>query len=427
MSRRRGEFEHRTSLFEGAYRAWSHLGGLTPEDLFSKTVDELDPLNMSTEPSAAAAAIGISPVKPKAEEHNQGGEVNGDDSKVAGADSDSETAAATAESETNSKKTREAYAGTAAEVEGGSMDPDKRDWRYEPLPRSGLEHPYVRSIINPWLGSDCEDPDEVEQGLATLRNWWQHRRKGESRSAVNALGTDKMRGIVDGYTRHYFKLALELVKRDKAHPPKSLLSKMGGSKSERNRQRKPKRKKDHSEDEEEVGAIMTSLAGVRSLEGAGGRASLSAGLPVLGGLESLPAPGNAVPASAASALKDRSFSFLAGLGSTGGLPGDYSASTIEFLLQRQQQSAMDPLDLANLARSTHLMAATSVLTPLEQLHLLHRERQLALLCATYGTTLTAASLGLSQGTTGLTNYSPPSWLLEPVARKSPDASPEKSP
>ena len=33
MSRRRGEFEHRTSIFEGAYRAWSHLGGLEPEDL----------------------------------------------------------------------------------------------------------------------------------------------------------------------------------------------------------------------------------------------------------------------------------------------------------------------------------------------------------------------------------------------------------
>ncbi len=44
MSRRRGEFEHRTSIFEGAYRAWSHLGGLEPEDLEDKSTAELDPL-----------------------------------------------------------------------------------------------------------------------------------------------------------------------------------------------------------------------------------------------------------------------------------------------------------------------------------------------------------------------------------------------
>ena len=44
MSRRRGEFEHRTSIFEGAFRAWSHLGGLEPEDLEGKSPNELDPL-----------------------------------------------------------------------------------------------------------------------------------------------------------------------------------------------------------------------------------------------------------------------------------------------------------------------------------------------------------------------------------------------
>jgi hypothetical protein len=37
MSRRTGEFEHRTSIFEGAFRAWSHLGGLKPADLENHT------------------------------------------------------------------------------------------------------------------------------------------------------------------------------------------------------------------------------------------------------------------------------------------------------------------------------------------------------------------------------------------------------
>ena len=41
MSRRRGEFEHRTSIFEGAFRAWSHLGGLDPVDLETKQTSEV--------------------------------------------------------------------------------------------------------------------------------------------------------------------------------------------------------------------------------------------------------------------------------------------------------------------------------------------------------------------------------------------------
>lgn len=49
MSRRRGEFEHRTSIFEGAFRAWSHLGGLDPLDLESKPAAELDPLTTPIE------------------------------------------------------------------------------------------------------------------------------------------------------------------------------------------------------------------------------------------------------------------------------------------------------------------------------------------------------------------------------------------
>ncbi len=47
MSRRKNEFEHRTSIFEGAFRAWSYLGGLDANDVLDKTAHELDPLNHS--------------------------------------------------------------------------------------------------------------------------------------------------------------------------------------------------------------------------------------------------------------------------------------------------------------------------------------------------------------------------------------------
>jgi len=53
------------------------------------------------------------------------------------------------------------------------------------------------------LGPDA-DNDAIQLGLTTLRTWWQHRRKGESGSAVAALSTEKMKGVVEGYTRHFF-------------------------------------------------------------------------------------------------------------------------------------------------------------------------------------------------------------------------------
>lgn len=162
MSRRRGEFEHRTSIFEGAYRAWSHLGGLAPEDLETKPVADVDPL---THPL----------------EH---------DSR-----------------------------------EGHSADSSPREYPYEPLPRAGLSHPYVQAILSPWLGPDA-DQEAIQLGLTTLRTWWQHRRKGESGSAVAALGTEKMKGVVEGYTRHFFTLAHCLVVNDKEQPPRTLHTKM---------------------------------------------------------------------------------------------------------------------------------------------------------------------------------------------------------
>lgn len=169
MSRRRGEFEHRTSIFEGAFRAWSHLGGLEPEDLESKPASDLDPLTNPIESDTRVKSNKVDMTNP-------------DGSK-------------------------------------------RRDYPYEPLPRSGLAHPYVQAILSPWLGPDA-DNDAIQLGLTTLRTWWQHRRKGESGSAVAALGTEKMRGVVEGYTRHFFTLAHCLVMNDKEQPPRSLHAKM---------------------------------------------------------------------------------------------------------------------------------------------------------------------------------------------------------
>lgn len=182
MSRRRGEFEHRTSIFEGAFRAWSHLGGLNPEDIERKVVLELDPLDF---PLASDERI------------------------------------------RNAKPNRDLNA-------DGSR---RRLYAYEPLPRSGLSHPYVQAILSPWLGPDA-DHDAIQLGLTTLRTWWQHRRKGESGSAIAALGTDKMRGVVEGYTRHFFNLAHCLIVNDKEQPPRSLYSKMKDLEKIRNKRNK---------------------------------------------------------------------------------------------------------------------------------------------------------------------------------------------
>eukprot|EP00814_Leptocylindrus_danicus_P000671 CAMPEP_0116026364 /NCGR_PEP_ID=MMETSP0321-20121206/13784_1 /TAXON_ID=163516 /ORGANISM="Leptocylindrus danicus var. danicus, Strain B650" /LENGTH=938 /DNA_ID=CAMNT_0003499103 /DNA_START=107 /DNA_END=2923 /DNA_ORIENTATION=- len=164
MSRRRGEFEHRTSIFEGAFRAWSYLGQLDPSTLIHNRPDDLNPL----------VAL-----------HQNGTPM--------------------------------------PTVDGRSSAGS--DYRYEPLPRSGLAHPYVKAILTPWLGADAEG-EAVDLGLTTLRTWWQHRRKGESGTAIAALGTDRMRGVVDGYTRHFFTLAYVLVVQEDEQAPRSLQTKL---------------------------------------------------------------------------------------------------------------------------------------------------------------------------------------------------------
>ena len=214
MSRRRGEFEHRTSIFEGAFRAWSHLGGLEPLDLETKPAANLDPLNFPLENDPRLAAKKAKKEK-KAENNN-----NNNDDKAGGG--------------------------------GGKLD--KGDYPYEPLPRSGLAHPFVQAILSPWLGPDA-DQDAIQLGLTTLRTWWQHRRKGESGSAIVALGTEKMRGVVEGYTRHFFNLAHCLIVNDKEQPPRTLQGKMRDLEKVRN-----KKGKKRTRDDESVKAAAMAIA-----------------------------------------------------------------------------------------------------------------------------------------------------------------------
>lgn len=210
MSRRRGEFEHRTSIFEGAYRAWSHLGGLEPDDLDTKPLSDLNPVDhpldpdprdkekatQSTEEEVAQESKSASEVK-KEEEDGEEEEKDGEEL---------ESSKNNDESSNNNDNKRQH---------------NKIKYPYEPLPRSGLAHPYVRAVLKAWLGSNVEH-DVVQVGLTTLRTWWQHRRKGESSTAINFLGTPTMQQVLNGYTRSFFQLAHSLVLRNEQQPPRTL-------------------------------------------------------------------------------------------------------------------------------------------------------------------------------------------------------------
>ena len=95
----------------------------------------------------------------------------------------------------------------------------------------------IQAILSPWLGPDA-DNEAIQLGLTTLRTWWQHRRKGESGSAIAALGTEKMKGVVEGYTRHFFTLAHCIVVNDRVQPPRGLLSRMKDLEKKRAKQNK---------------------------------------------------------------------------------------------------------------------------------------------------------------------------------------------
>ncbi len=213
MSRRRGEFEHRTSIFEGAFRAWSHLGGLEPEELENKPSAELDPL--------------ANPI----------------------------------ENDVRLQSKKDGKGGSAA-----TPNDKRRLFPYEPLPRSGLAHPYVQAILSPWLGPDA-DNDAIQLGLTTLRTWWQHRRKGESGSAIAALGTEKMKGVVEGYTRHFFTLAHCLVINDKEQPPRTLHSKMKELEKVRG---KRKKKRSREGEGDKMNSMSMNSMGVGGMDAAAG-------------------------------------------------------------------------------------------------------------------------------------------------------------
>lgn len=207
MSRRRGEFEHRTSIFEGAFRAWSYLGGLDPIELEAKSVEELDPLSsIAVERSKFDPRLTSPECKEQLEE----------------------------------------------------KDIERRIFPYEPLPRSGLQHSFVQAILTPWLGQEA-DSNAIQLGLTTLRTWWQHRRKGESGSAIAALGTEKMLGVVDHYTRHFFSLACHVVKNGKESPPKTYFAKM----KELEKQRSKQSKRRLRDAEKENGTGVTLQTGMR--------------------------------------------------------------------------------------------------------------------------------------------------------------------
>ena len=222
MSRRRGEFEHRTSIFEGAFRAWSHLGGIEPLELETKSAAELDPLNY--------------PIL--------------DDPRLAG----------------NPLPTPKSQSAAPGD-DGGDTD-SRRFYPYEALPRTGLSHPFVQAILSPWLGPDA-DQDAVQLGLTTLRTWWQHRRKGESGSAIAALRSDKMSGVVEGYTRHFFTLAHCLVVNDGEQAPRTLMQKL---KEIEKKCRKSKKKESREEDANMLAAMAMNTAGAHGLSSGGAAA-----------------------------------------------------------------------------------------------------------------------------------------------------------
>ncbi len=210
MSRRRGEFEHRTSIFEGAYRAWSHLGGCQPDELLSLPASDLDPLIHPHDPQTDLVR-----------KRNSSREAVGDEKEKSapGAEEDEKE-----EEEEEEQEEALCY------------------YPYEALPRIGIAHSFVQAIITPWLGPDA-DQDDIHHGLTTLRTWWQHRRNGESVSAKAALGAPQMKGVVDGYMRHFFNLAHYIVLNNGEQPPKSLMERL---RTARHRQQVAERSAEHT-------------------------------------------------------------------------------------------------------------------------------------------------------------------------------------
>ena len=139
MSRCRAEFEHRPTIVKGAFRAWSHLGGETPCDLPTKTTAALDPLTFPLADNAWLLATTKKGKKKGAKTHNDNAGAAGD--------------------------------GDPAEdrVSGGPpADPGR--YPQEPLPCSGLSHPFVQAVLYLWLGPN-NDQDVIQLDLTMLWTW----------------------------------------------------------------------------------------------------------------------------------------------------------------------------------------------------------------------------------------------------------------
>eukprot|EP00588_Corethron_pennatum_P009182 CAMPEP_0194273622 /NCGR_PEP_ID=MMETSP0169-20130528/6924_1 /TAXON_ID=218684 /ORGANISM="Corethron pennatum, Strain L29A3" /LENGTH=511 /DNA_ID=CAMNT_0039016631 /DNA_START=255 /DNA_END=1790 /DNA_ORIENTATION=- len=139
MSRQKKEFQHRTSIFEGAYIAWSCLGSLEPEAF--------------------------------------------------------------------------------KDADSSAVQSSNYTVHYEPLPRSGLRHPFVTCILSRWLGRYLDDED-LEQGLNNLRKWWQNRRGGQGSMTVKVLSTPRMKLCIAAYASEFFTVTHSFI-IDGTDPPRS--------------------------------------------------------------------------------------------------------------------------------------------------------------------------------------------------------------
>ena len=341
MSRRRGEFEHRTSIFEGAYRAWSHLGGVDPLVLSTSTAADLDPLSHPHENDPRIHKDSNSSTS-----GSQGvGLGIGNKSKSSKSNTNTST-----NTNTSANGASESY--TVTDSTGR-----KRCYPYEPLPRSGLAHPFVQAIISPWLGPDAEHEDIV-LGLTTLRTWWQHRRKGESSSAKSSLGTEKMRGVVEGYTRHFFNLAHCIVLNDGEQPPRTLSHKIKECEKSGVKLELATKKKD--KDKDLVGGAAMGGGGP-SRSSLNAASAMDASFSSRNGIGMGPGPGPG-SASASASINNGNHNFY---GNSASASGNQISSTptqhIHFSQQQQQQQRQNQLQMGSQNGTMNMMNANGAL------------------------------------------------------------------
>lgn len=241
MSRRKGEFEYRTSIFEGAYRAWSHLGGCSNQELNDSTAADIDPLTNPHDHTRNSSrnAFNETRYNSSLKKAGAGKDRDIDDDDDTSKPSDGKMKSDKDEDENSS----------AGKPYGIRATKDVDSVPYEPLPRIGVAHPFIEAILSPWLGPEAASED-IKHGVTTLRTWWQHRRKGASNSAKTAMDDPKMRAVIDGYTRHFFNLAYHFVVVEGCLPPRTL-TENGFIPKRKEEEKKAKRRKIETSDEYE--------------------------------------------------------------------------------------------------------------------------------------------------------------------------------